>query len=478
MASKKTLNVSNLEVLGAKRLAELLIETSAGNAAAKRRLRLELAGASGPEEATKEIQKRLATIARSRSFIDWQNRKALLDDLETQRRAIVEQVAKADPIVGLDLMWRFMALANSIFERCDDSSGKVIDVFHSAAGDLGEIAQIAKVEPKSLAEQAFRALNENGYGQYDSLIKILAPVLGKPGLAYLKQLIVALSQERPSKPNKKDRVEVGWGSGGAIYADDLEESRRKSTVRHALMEIADAEGDVDAFISQYSEEQRTFPRIASKIVERLIAAGRLEEAWDVVTAAKDSDRDWPDFDLDNARIAVLEALGRTGEAQAVRWSCFERALSSSHLRAYLERLPDFEDVETEQRALDYAMNYPSFLQALFFFVRWPAIDRAAELVTKRADKLDGDRYEVLTPAAEALAGKYPLAATLVLRAMIDFSLSNGRSSRYRHAARHFADCSGLASSIKDFGPFGDHEAYAARLRSEHGKKSSFWSLIN
>jgi hypothetical protein len=35
--------------------------------------------------------------------------------------------------------------------------------------------------------------------------------------------------------------------------------------------------------------------------------------------------------------------------------------------------------------------------------------------------LDEDHYETLTPAADALAGKHPLAAMLVLRAMVDFS---------------------------------------------------------
>ena len=48
MVVKKTLNAKNLEALGAERLAELLIEISAGNAAAKRRLRLELGGSAEP----------------------------------------------------------------------------------------------------------------------------------------------------------------------------------------------------------------------------------------------------------------------------------------------------------------------------------------------------------------------------------------------------------------------------------------------
>jgi hypothetical protein len=45
---------------------------------------------------------------------------------------------------------------------------------------------------------------------------------------------------------------------------------------------------------------------------------------------------------------------------------------------------------------------------------------------QRAADLDGDHYEILTPAANALAGKHPLSATLVLRAMIDFSLTQSR----------------------------------------------------
>jgi hypothetical protein len=92
--------------------------------------------------------------------------------------------------------------------------------------------------------------------------------------------------------------------------------------------------------------------------------------------------------------------------------------------------------------------------------------------------LDGDHYEILTPAAEALAGKYPLAATLVLRAMIDFCLRNSRSSRYKHAARHLLDCAGLSSAIEDFGRFEPHDAYDPRLRREHGRKSSFWDLLD
>jgi ribosomal protein S6 len=117
VAAKTALNAKNLEALGAARLAELLAEISAGNAAAKRRLRLELAAAQSPGDVAKEVRKRLTTIGGSRSFVDWQGVRSLADDLDTQRRAIAETMAKSAPTEALDLLWRFMALAPTVFRR-------------------------------------------------------------------------------------------------------------------------------------------------------------------------------------------------------------------------------------------------------------------------------------------------------------------------------------------------------------------------
>jgi hypothetical protein len=50
VAARTALDTKNLETLGAKRLAELLIEISVRGAPAKRRLRLELASATGTGE--------------------------------------------------------------------------------------------------------------------------------------------------------------------------------------------------------------------------------------------------------------------------------------------------------------------------------------------------------------------------------------------------------------------------------------------
>lgn len=55
-AAKTAINVQNLEALGTTRLAELLVEISAGNAATRRRLRLELAAEKSPGDVAKEVR--------------------------------------------------------------------------------------------------------------------------------------------------------------------------------------------------------------------------------------------------------------------------------------------------------------------------------------------------------------------------------------------------------------------------------------
>lgn len=151
------------------------------------------------------------------------------------------------------------------------------------------------------------------------------------------------------------------------------------------------------------------------------------------------------------------------------------ALSASHFKAYLKRLAD--DFDAEEQALDCALRHPSALQALSFLKSWPDLDRAARLVVERTDELDGDGYPILAPAAEALAARYPLAATLLLHAMIDFALKEARSTRYKHVARHLAECARLAPAIKDYRGFETHADYDARLRARHRRKTSFYRLI-
>ena len=130
--SKKTLNKANLANLGADRLADLLIEVSAGSADMKRRLRLELSHNLGPTELSADIRKRLVSIRRSKTYVGWRRRKALIKDLNTQANMVIGKIAPAAPTEAFELLWQFLELAPSVYNRVDDSKGDVGQVFRDA----------------------------------------------------------------------------------------------------------------------------------------------------------------------------------------------------------------------------------------------------------------------------------------------------------------------------------------------------------
>jgi hypothetical protein len=109
----------------------------------------------------------------ARSFVDWQKRQDFVRDLDLQRTMIADRVAPTRADLALDLMWRFLDLAEPVINRVDDSSGSVGDVFRSACEDLGAITLRAKPDPATLADRVFTALLANDYGVYDGLVPVI-----------------------------------------------------------------------------------------------------------------------------------------------------------------------------------------------------------------------------------------------------------------------------------------------------------------
>ena len=104
MPSKKTVTLHNLAVLGAERLAAILVDLAEADAKVKRRLRLELAAQVGGDSIAGEIGKRITALRKARSFVDWQKRRDFVKDLDLQRRMITDRVAQTRADLALDLI--------------------------------------------------------------------------------------------------------------------------------------------------------------------------------------------------------------------------------------------------------------------------------------------------------------------------------------------------------------------------------------
>jgi hypothetical protein len=530
MAGRPSLNARSLEALGATRLVELLLHHTEGNAAARRALRLALAEARGPQEMAQEVRKRLATLDRSERWLDRRAFAPVLAELESQRQAIATAIGSQAPALAVELLWRLLELAPSLLDRVDDSDGAGLELFHRASADLGRLACLARLPVTALADQVAEAVLDNRQGEYDQLVCHLAEALMPEGLRQLRQ---RLEQERPAlrRPDEllvedePDEAEeegvlvlanaidlhgvqqnpVAWdddadddpfvalsdvdGWTGSFEPEDDDDDRaadpwqRRQAVRLAMLAIADGLGDVEAYLAEYRDHAPaglSRPRIVARVAQRLTTAGRAAEALALLEGVEltegwrsDGARPWLD-----AQLGALEALGRAESAQALRRDFGIERLSLPHLRAYLQRLPAFEDGEAEEEILEAVLGHRSFQAALEFLHRWPDQRRAARLILAHPDRLNGANEPLLTAVAAGLEARQPLAASLCLRAMIEEVLETAHSSRYLRAVRQLESCRQLAASINGWGRIPPHNSYVRELLRAYGHRMGFLKKLD
>ena len=478
MARRAALTSENLIALGAEKLATIILDEAGRNAPFKKLVAAALAGAQGPKAVAAVVDRRLAGLERARGFVEWEKRKTFAADIRGTLTTITDELGAADPGMAADRLVRFLTCSEHVFERIDDSSGHIQTIFHDGADALPDlVARMPDEDRIELVGRLIPLLADDGYGLIDAAVHGTIPLLSEAGLAEIDSKIAsAIGESGPSQGDARR---------------DWERLGRRDRLVRARQAIADARGDVDAFIALGSERPDG-RQDAMAIASRLLAAGRPAEALDwirrparrgirAMSAADLADHsagtDLSDRERVRLEIRILMALGRKSEAQDLRWRTFEATLDADILRDYVAHLGDFEEFDALERAFGYAAAHPDQHRALGFFLEWPRLDLAAKArsgpprhVGRTALRLAGAGSR--SPGARSSrrcdgplprsAGRHPSPGPFTgLRSRSPLSR---QARRPRHRGSRCIGCL-------------DHEAYRAGLRRMHGRKAGFWSLV-
>ncbi|MDB6455214.1 DUF6880 family protein [Falsirhodobacter sp. 20TX0035] len=441
----KALNKKNLLVLGPDRLADLLMEVTKGRADLQRRLRLELSAHQGPEDVARDIRKRYASLRQAKGYLSRKTHRTFAKEIRSLI-ALIEGLAPVDPALAFDLLWELLHLGPGVLDRTDDRAGLLAEVWGEAMTALSRLAPHLTLPPPTLAETLFGALEHDARGLFAGGVRALAPALGPQGLAHLD----GLAATAPART-------------GTARHHQLAAIRR---------DIADAQGNVDAFVANLSAKQLTTPAIAAEVATRLLAAHRALEALAILQNAP------ADPALVPIHVACLEALNRTEDLKAFLWQSFRARPDADILRRYLRLLPDFDDIEAEDEARALARDHADRNAALQFFLDWRDPAMAAALVLARPDALNGDDPGPLIRAADTLDSGHPLASVLLRRTVILASLRRGRPEDIRRAADQLLACAATDAPIADYGDAPDHLSFVTRLRRTHGRRRSLWTKVS
>ena len=477
-ARRTTPSPETLAALGPDRLIGLILGETARNSTFKKLVTAALAALQGPDAVAAMIDRRLAALESAQGYIDWQKRRAFAADLNATVTVIVDELRPLDASAALERLRRFLDGADAVLNRVDDSTGAVQGVYERASEAFVETA--ANLPPAAVAQLATSLVGSFAADPFGPLGTLLGEIILLLDGDTLSEIDAALAE-----------AALGMAKGGEARN---ETAYRRVAARGQILRlrqvIADRRNDTDAFIAIETEiasgrEDRV------SIAQRLLAAGRAEEALDwirrtpekglhIVTRADliaGYDPRGPERERQALEIDILDALGRSDEAQALRWALFARDLDAPMLRAYLAKLPDFEDEEALLKALDHVESFANPHRALAFLVTWPDLMRAARLVEGNREVWQGEHYPVLAPAADALAQDHPLAATILYRRLLDGILDAGRSAAYTHGARYLLELDTLAERLETGAISPAPAAYREAVRCDHGRKHAFWGLL-
>ncbi|MDR7299499.1 Arc/MetJ-type ribon-helix-helix transcriptional regulator [Pelomonas aquatica] len=436
-------------------LADILIELANDHPDVLKRLqRLQLS--DSPNKLAAEFRKTLAAWRRSQKYHDYKAVRSFAAKLELWLDQVARELAPKDPAVALDLFEAFIEADETFFENADDSGGDIGDVVRKACRHWLSTAVHCEAPEAALCERLLKLANADGYGAREGLLREANLLLSEQGMRELvaelegtMALLVAKHRGASQLPYEVIKVSV------------------------SLSLIGDALNDPDVkarAILSYRPDPNAMQR--ETMARAYLEADRPEEA---MRWLQD---DWGHLD-DRRQRLLAQAHSRLGHAElsnALRQELFEAAPSVEALHLWLDELPPREQVAAMERAGEMALGVPNpGLSAQILVELHREADAEAVLVAKAA-AIDGADYVSLPPLATTLAERGRLkGATAIYRALLLSILERANARAYGHAARHLERLQLMSAA--DLTPLPPHEEFLAQLRSQHGRKTAFWSQV-
>ena len=186
-----------------------------------------------------------------------------------------------------------------------------------------------------------------------------------------------------------------------------------------------------------------------------------------------------EYESGNERIDLLEEAyrqeGLDHKAKVLIFNRFKETLSSDYFGRYLKYCNETETETANLQALDLAKQAPRLIVAVKFLMdlsEWELVD---SLFIARANEIDGGDYHEYRKISKILAKSgFVLSAVLLRREILEDILGAARSRAYKYAASDLKLCNEFAEQVKDWQQFETQAQFLSRIKTEHGKKKSFW----
>jgi len=415
--------------------------------------------ANDPVALSRILGKRIASLRRGRRFIDYQASFGFARELEAMLADIESRLLALSPKHAFDLVDRFLATAESVLNRVDDSGGAVGEVYRQSVLLWLTAAKGWRDANVDWLERVYQLYQQNDYGVLDPLLPNAHLLLTQEQLKQLAWRYENALRKALSSPEQEGKVNhVALHSGVALgqIADALQDPalyERSVLIQSPQPNNLQMKSICEKYL-QYEQSEK--------------AMRYLNQAWESRFA--------------HDRLVLLDKVcvqtGDRKQLKVVRSRLFQSEQSYASFTRYLEVLDEVEKEKARDLAIQQAEQGGTILSSADLLLNLSQTDRAQALVLARHQELTECFYESLLRLAKAFEkADCNLAATACFRALLLDILTQARSKAYGHGARYYKKLEVLAERIKVFKPLPAHDDFVQQLRSTHGRKRSFWARL-
>ena len=448
----------NLAELDAATLREFILDLYLGYPDLNDKIEA-LALYNDPAALAKALDKRIKSLRRGRRFIDYRASFDFARELEAIVADIESGLLERSPEHAFDLVDRFLATAESVLNRVDDSGGAVGEVYRRAV--LSWLAAAAGWRDANIdwLERVDQLYQQNDYGVLDPLLPNAHLLLTPDQLKQLAWRYEDVLRKALKSPEQEDKVNY---------------SALHSAV--ALEQIADALHDPALYERSVLIHSPQPNHLQMKsICEKYLQHEQPESAMRYLNQVWEGR-----FEHDRLELLdkVCVQMGDREQLKVIRSRLFQSEQSYASFTRYLEALDEDEKEKARRSAIKQAELGGDILRSADLLLNLGQTESAQSLVLARHQELAECFYNGLLRLAKVFEqADCNLAATACYRALLLDILAQARSKAYGHGARYFQKLEALAKRIKVFKPLPTHHAYVEQLRSAHGRKKSFWARL-
>lgn len=395
------------------------------------------------------IKKKLASLKRTRRFVEWRDMRAFarsLDELVVEIDQCID-----DPWGRVSLLAGFIETDKSVFHRCDDSNGSVGDVYHEAIGLFINSAKQYQ-DKKAITKLLLKLNKEDDFGIRSELINVALEC----GLdeAMLRFMVDEF----------KKRAEQLTG--------EFEQAHQYMLVEMLARQLGDAYLFEQACLAKWGE----LPVVSHiKIAEIHFNNGDLEDACDYLNSIKSSES-FMARERDDLWLKIYRAQEDTESVVKILSKKFHQARSVITFKTLLDEVGE----DKREKILDDAVTQINEDETFNsgdtqFLITVGRVNEAEAYLFKHADQIDGHFYGGLLSLINLFEEQSCyLAMSLLYRRLLLSILERAFNKAYNSAAGHLKKLDKLEKRVADWQGFETHQDFKKNLIKKHGKKRSFW----